>query len=493
MAQKVRPGARGHAHHRPGADLLRGKIALPIAAPARNRNSAPKLARTTFTTSRLLEFCSQKELVLQTGHPVEQWPLVALKELVDNAIDASEEADIAPALEVIVKSKPSASITVRDNARGIPAATIKKLLNFTVRVSSREAYASPTRGAQGNALKTLIAMPFALDGTAAETVIEGRGLQHRIKFIVDGVRQIPKVERSEQVSDVKKGTSVTVNWPASACSILDSAKPQFLQIAQDYTWLNPHLSLNIRWNGDEQKIKPTDPAWSKWGPSDPTSPHWYDEQRLERLTAAYVADDQDHHRNRMIREFIAEFRGLSGSAKQKSVLDENGMTRMALAELFDGGEANKAKIMRLLAAMKKATKPVKPQDLGIIGKAHLAARFLAAGADLQTFSYKRILRDDGGVPSVIEIAFGYCPEGPDIRRIITGVNWSVGINNPFRLLGAYGQSLDSYLQEQRVGYGEPIILVIHLASPRIVYLDRGKSAVALRGEIHVDHDEELDQ
>ena len=35
-----------------------------------------RLDRQVFKTSRLLEFCSVKELVLQTGHPVDQWPLV---------------------------------------------------------------------------------------------------------------------------------------------------------------------------------------------------------------------------------------------------------------------------------------------------------------------------------------------------------------------------------------------------------------------------------
>jgi len=32
--------------------------------------------RTTFSTSRLLEFCSRKELVAQTGHEPDDWPLV---------------------------------------------------------------------------------------------------------------------------------------------------------------------------------------------------------------------------------------------------------------------------------------------------------------------------------------------------------------------------------------------------------------------------------
>ena len=44
--------------------------------------------RTTFSTSRFSEFASRKELVAQTGHAVEDWPLVVLKELVDNALDS---------------------------------------------------------------------------------------------------------------------------------------------------------------------------------------------------------------------------------------------------------------------------------------------------------------------------------------------------------------------------------------------------------------------
>ena len=67
------------------------------------------LERTTFRTSRLLEFCSRKELVAQTGHEPDAWPLVVLKELVDNALDACEEAGIAP--EIAVQVEPGA-ITV---------------------------------------------------------------------------------------------------------------------------------------------------------------------------------------------------------------------------------------------------------------------------------------------------------------------------------------------------------------------------------------------
>jgi DNA topoisomerase VI subunit B len=150
--------------------------------------SAVRLQRVAFTTSRLAEFCSRKELVAQTGHDVADWPLVILKELLDNALDATEEAQIPPEIDVQV-STDTGEISVADNGPGIPAETVQDILNYSYRVSSREAYVSPTRGAQGNALKTLIAMAFALHGNIGTTVIEAEGLRHTITFRIDHLRQ----------------------------------------------------------------------------------------------------------------------------------------------------------------------------------------------------------------------------------------------------------------------------------------------------------------
>jgi hypothetical protein len=59
-----------------------------------------KLTRVPFQVSRLMEFCSLRELQNQTGHNVWDWPLVVLKELLDNALDACEEAEVAPVVKV---------------------------------------------------------------------------------------------------------------------------------------------------------------------------------------------------------------------------------------------------------------------------------------------------------------------------------------------------------------------------------------------------------
>ena len=58
--------------------------------------------RKTFSISRLAEFVSESELVKQIGHPVRDWPLVIVKELVDNALDEAEEAGRPPTIQIHV-------------------------------------------------------------------------------------------------------------------------------------------------------------------------------------------------------------------------------------------------------------------------------------------------------------------------------------------------------------------------------------------------------
>jgi DNA topoisomerase VI subunit B len=264
----------------------------------------------------------------------------------------------------------------------------------------------------------------------------------------------------------------------SYSSILLDAKSRFLQIADDFIFLNPHLSLCVDWFGERSHVNASTPAWTKWLPSNPTCPHWYSPEQFERLLVAYVAHDADHDKDRTVRELFAEFRGLSASGKQKRVLDATGLTRTKLSELAAGDNLDTARISRLLAVLKERTRPVKAKDLGVIGEDHLAARLQSLGANMDTFSYRIAKGETDGLPWLVETAFAWC-ERAKVRRLVTGVNWSPGIINPFRTLGKIVRSLDSVLEQQRVGQDEPAVFLLHLACPRIAYTDRGKSAVVI--------------
>jgi DNA topoisomerase VI subunit B len=438
-----------------------------------NKRQGHVLQRVTFSSSRLLDFFSRKELIAQSGHEPEVWPVMAMKELVDNSIDSCEDKVIVPEIRVQVDGQ---GIAVADNGPGIPKSTIKRILDFNIRVSSREAYVSPTRGSQGNAMKVIVAMPFVLDGERGSIEIISRGVHYLITVRVDPIKQKPIIECEPSTNGlIQNGTIVKVLWPSSACSILERAKAQFVQIAQEFGVLNPHLTMVVDWFGEQTHIEATNRAWQKWGGRDPTSPHWYDQQRFERLIALHLAEGI----RKTVRELISEFAGLKRSEKQTPVLDATGLQRMDLRALQKGEDLDHAAIRALLTAMKDNTKPVKPAALGIIGKDHFEKRFTELGAHMDSFEYGRRMDFNGlGLPFVFEMAFAAWPDERR-RRWITGINWSPGIVNPFRELGTFGQSLDDLLGRQWCDSDENVVLACHLAYPRAEFRDRGKSAIVL--------------
>jgi DNA topoisomerase VI subunit B len=172
------------------------------------------LHRSAFTTSRLLEFFSEKELAMQIGHPPPLWPLALLKELIDNALDAAESAGIGPAVRVTVEPD---SLTVQDNGPGLPAGVLERSLDYTVRVSDKAHYVSPTRGQLGNALKCVWAAPFVADGGRGRVEVVTGGRRHVVTVTLDRIAQKPHLHH-EVGGDgvVKSGTLVRLHWPGVA-------------------------------------------------------------------------------------------------------------------------------------------------------------------------------------------------------------------------------------------------------------------------------------
>ena len=181
----------------------------------------------------------------------------------------------------------------------------------------------------------------------------------------------------------------------------------------------------------------------------------------------------------MVRELVREFNGLTGSAKQKRVLDATDLHRQPLTAMLNTVGLDMQKVESLLLAMRDHSRPIKHARLGIIGQDHLRRRFEELGCEMETFRYKRVFDETDGRPEVLEVAFGWCPKSGNRRRLVTGVNWSAAIVNPFRILGETGRSLDYMLERLKCGMDEEIIIVMHLATPLAEFTDRGKSAIVM--------------
>jgi DNA topoisomerase VI subunit B len=431
--------------------------------------------RKTFRTSRLADFASISELIKQTGQPPENWPLTIFKELADNAADEAEEAGIAPVIKVVVTDN---SISVADRGRGMKPAVVKSLIDYAVTTSSRAAYVSPSRGQQGNALQSILPMGFALapdHAEDAEVIIESQGKAHLIRFAVDPVRLTPVVTRREEPSAVKTGTRVTVRWPDSPRSTIAAAVSGFLPLAEAYGWFNPHLNLSLSRPDDDEPMSwvATDPEWTKWRPSQPTSPHWYDTTSLNRLMAAEIAHAIDRRiASPSVRDFIGQFRGLKGTQTAAAICEALGVAgRETLPDFFQRANAP----LKLLTAMRTWSRPVKPKDLGVIGSDHLMERFEEDGCAPSSFVYRKAEIEHDGLPYVLETAFGY--RGDEYAAtIIEGFNFSPAVGgSPFNLEGR--------LENAEVEPVDPVTVFAHVACPRLNFLDRGKSRISLPDEV----------
>ena len=123
-----------------------------------------------------MEFFTEKELTMQIGHSKIYWHITMLKELIDNSLDACEVSDIQPN---IIVEQTKGYLSVADNGPGISPKTIKKSLDYLIRISDKQFYVSPTRGQMGNALKAIYAAPYVALGKS-KVIIESRGLRHEV-------------------------------------------------------------------------------------------------------------------------------------------------------------------------------------------------------------------------------------------------------------------------------------------------------------------------
>jgi Histidine kinase-, DNA gyrase B-, and HSP90-like ATPase len=457
-----------------------------------------KLERTTFETSRTAEYFDQAGLSKQTGQVPNRFAEVVIKELADNALDAAEYARVAPEVEITAQEKDSVIIlSVADNGPGIPPKTVQKMLDFNTRTSDKAVYRSPTRGAQGNALKTIVGMPHALGSGKNPVLIDSQGARHLIKVVADPAGELTK-ERTIERCQRTTGTRVTVALPEATQFF---SKAELLHWGRSVAVFNPHAFVKVAGSGLDNYhggspgrdvagfYKPLAEGFAKYTPGEPTSAHWYDEAALKTLVFSHIRHARaEGGQDLPLGKFVRQFKGLSSTAKAREVC-----SHFPEIDRLSDFEGRGHGVALLLYWMKQHSKPPAHKALGRLGKDHIRARLEDFYGHVERYRYKHFA---GYLPSGLPYTFEFAvAEVDELGDLFVGVNFSPTLGDPLQDLRLKGKKyeasgIEEFLEE---GFAHPLhehaddpespltAAVAHVVTPAPLFMEYGKTRLDLMG------------
>jgi len=458
-----------------------------------------------FSINREFDFVRLEGLRRATGLPSHEWDLYIVKELIDNALDADEvlwqeDHSQSPRVEVgmhynTVSALNSQQLIVRvSNRATFPVQLIDDIF-ATQWYTSRKAFLKGlTRGALGNALKTLLGIPYALRNLVADdwqpnlkpmSILCGNQ-EYRLRYVIDTTAQtIETVCETEGDKKLVEGTVIRIG--------LDHFKqeqprtlPQLEQLTEQYHLCNPHVEFN--WTiemGDEawNKQYPPDPDWSvKFQDQSPIQ--WYPPSTFQEvLGALYRRQYQDQDDGQLsITNICRYFVGFDSEQNAASVSD--------ITQIFGQDHLTKANIespvaTQLYKIMYKNSPSIASERLGSLGLDHIRSvltRYLPIEDEI-FYQCANDAGDDPNIPFVIEVAIVRLKEGK--RQIWTALNFTPTYSDPFfrRLLMVPNQPDEPVLGLRGVldAYGlpedEPVIFFLHLICPNIEHNEFSKTEI----------------
>jgi DNA topoisomerase VI subunit B len=429
--------------------------------------------RNHFSIPTNTDFFTIDGLQSSTGQAVYHFGNVVFKELIDNALDACESVGVDPQITIgfeLLDDDKTMRLMVSDNGNGLSPDVIERILDFSTRTSDKAAYKSPTRGAQGNALKTILGIPTALGG--GMVTIESHNTRHEISFEVTPTMAIIPRHDITDTPRATNGTTIAVTMP-----LLETwHKPNPCYWVQSFALFNPHAFVSFEnkistriFNHDAAIIYKRLTDCTKITPDKPTNANSY--TPADFYTLAYTTAEQA---NKPIGEFIRQFDGLKSTAKAKAITNATTGGARFVSDIYN----DRATVTALHSEMKAQSKPIQHKHLGAIGAAHLVARL----NDVTRHEYKQITGFIEGVPFVFEVLIAECSD----KQTFYGVNHSPTYRD--FLSGAY------LVAGKKTGYGidgllrgiidkEKHTVICHLIGIGLKFTDKGKTNVELPPDI----------
>ncbi len=462
-----------------------------------------------FSISREFDFVRLDGLRRATGRPPHEWDLYIVKELIDNALDADEALwgndptqppHVSIRMEYIkVPERRSQQLFAQvSNLAEFPVEQIEDIF-ATQWYTSRKAFIKGlTRGALGNALKTLLGIPYALRNRLAgdwspdlkPLSILCNGTEYLPRYVVDSTVQTIRFECGTKESKPVEGTVIKVGLDH-----FEQEMPRTLAqvelLAQQYHLCNPHTEFlwTVEIEGQEWTGKyATDPDWAdKFRGTAPVQ--WYPPTAFQDLLGALYRKrfGDDETGNLPVEAICQCFTGSNSEVADAS----QGQSIIATAvEALGQGDLTKTDIegpvaMRLYRVLCQDSPRLDSTQLGCIGPEHVSA-VLAQALPVDGDVFCESATDSGDDPStpfVIEAAVARLKEGK--RLIWTSINFAPTYGDPFlrRWLRAPIQPDEPVLGLRGLmdAYGvldeTSVILFLHLICPNVEHNEFSKTEI----------------
>jgi len=450
--------------------------------------------------SRKLDYLQLQWLEKTTGQSAANWDIYVLKELIDNALDADEAARIE-SINIKVSARYarhqerdlfSLEIDVANTAI-FPLTHIEQIFDFDIYASSKSGINIPSRGKQGNALKTIIGIPYALrhfhygdyEAVRRPIVIENRQGRHTISVEIDEEINVIKLcHKKDNFTTIEDGH----NWIRVGIDRFIQKSPREIEELFDISCaialFNPHV--NFDWMivvGEEKK------EWSFRGSKDwpgkfsgsvPVS--WYDKGQLRPLLMSLLPSPP---LDKSIEEIIGFFPGFDAHGIQELC---KRVPTNSLRELLRSSDLVDSFYQDLISAEQSIPDAVSVDDLGRLGRESMERNIEAFFGTPQQAAYKLFQIQDllrPWCPFVLEI-FGARFDEDFPRTIWTGINNTRTYGDPFSrtdLLSpnstthAEVRGLQEFIESFGVNRTTPFVIAIHLICPNIRYQDFSKTLI----------------
>ena len=445
-----------------------------------------------------------------TGRPPHEWDLYIVKELIDNALDADEglwrkDHEQFPLVDVrleytrvLERKSRQLYVQVRNRAR-FPIELINDVF-ATQWYTSRKAFVKGmTRGALGNALKTLLGIPYALRHRVAgdwrpdlkPMSILCQGTEYLPRYVVDATAQTMRFECDEKPGKKAAGTVISIGLDA-----FEQERPRTLaqvqHLAEQYHLCNPHAQFH--WtveieDGEWTETYMPNEGWKeKFQEIAPVQ--WYLPAAFQDLLGALYRKQFGDDESRAL-PLATVCRCFAGSEEHSTGSSPSQPSLAHLSTTLGQDSLKKADIegpatTKLYHALCQHSPRFESIQLGLIGANHIRSVLTQALPIDGEILYETATDagDDPSMPFVIEAATTYLKEDAK-RQIWTAINfaptygdpfWRVWLSAPVQpdlavlglrgLLQAYGLSEDT-----------PMALFLHLTCPNVEHNEFSKTEI----------------